>query len=163
MSSKGHYLVQCMLLGSCFSFVNLQSGSAIFSEHATSNLGNLSKYQPVGATTVQPSSVEGAVTEIIHVFVDALPHVPDHRRLPLFHHLLTTVGVEEYLHVALGLLVERQVVQASPDQQVSLYIAILMYIVYYTFCRLFCRRYSVLSLLCLVLNISPCDINSNCR
>ena len=52
------------------------------------------------------------------MFVDALPHVPDHRRLPLFTHLLATVGVEEYLHVALGLVVEKQVVQASLDQQV---------------------------------------------
>ena len=52
------------------------------------------------------------------MFVDALPHVPHHRRLPLFTHLLATMGVEDYLHVALGLLVEKQVVQASLDQQV---------------------------------------------
>ena len=62
--------------------------------------------------------------EIIHVFVDALPHVPDHRRLPLFKHLLATVGVEEYLHVALGLLVEKQVIQASLDQQVRLIVVL---------------------------------------
>ena len=54
------------------------------------------------------------------MFVDALPHVPVHRRLPFFTHLLTIVGIEEYLNVALGLLVEKQVVQASLDQQVCI-------------------------------------------
>ena len=75
-------------------------------------------YHHKGATSAQPSSVDEIVKEIIHVFVDALPHIPDHRRLPFFTHLLATVGIEEYLHVALGLLVEKRVVQASLDQQV---------------------------------------------
>lgn len=80
-----------------------------------------SKFRPQAATVAQPSSVNEVVKEIVHVFVDALPHIPDHRRIPLFRHLLATVGVEEYLHVALGLLVEKQVVQASLDQQVWLF------------------------------------------
>ncbi len=55
----------------------------------------------------------GVVKEIIQVFVDSLPHVPAHRRLPLLTHLLTSVGVsgmEGQLHTALGLLLEKQVV-----------------------------------------------------
>jgi len=49
-----------------------------------------------------PTTVGDVVTEIIRVFVDAVPHVPDHRRLPLFSHLLAMVGPPEYLHVALS-------------------------------------------------------------
>ena len=45
--------------------------------------------------------------------MDALPHIPDHRKLLLFSHLIGTVGASEYLHVALGLLVEKQVVQET--------------------------------------------------
>lgn len=66
-----------------------------------------------------PTTVEDVVTEIIRVFVDAVPHVPDHRRLPLFSHLLATVGPPEYLHVALALLTEKQVVQSDAKDQVG--------------------------------------------
>lgn len=97
----------------------MQSGSAIFTEGSTPiRGGRSSKFRPGGSASLRPSSVGGVVKEIVHVFVDALPHVPDHRRIPLFTHLLATVGVEEYLHVSLGLLMEKQVVQASLDQQV---------------------------------------------
>ena len=56
------------------------------------------------------SSIKHLVTDIVRVFVDAAPHVPPHRRLPLFSHLLSTVGPQDYLYVALGLLVEKHVV-----------------------------------------------------
>ena len=56
------------------------------------------------------STLLSAVTDIVRVFVDAAPHVPPHRRLPLFSHLLSTVGPQDYLYVALGLLVEKHVV-----------------------------------------------------
>lgn len=103
----------------------MQSGSAIFSESSLrSHHQSSTLHHYKGATLVQPASVEGVVKEIIHVFVDALPHIPDHRRLPLFTHLLATVGIEEYLYVALGLLVVKQVVQASCDQQVCIVISL---------------------------------------
>lgn len=97
----------------------MQSGSTIFTEASTRSRGHSSKFRPGPgrAASLHLSSVDGVVKEIIHVFVDALPHVPDHRRIPLFTHLLATVGVEEYLHVVLGLLVEKQVVQASLDRE----------------------------------------------
>ena len=56
------------------------------------------------------STLLSTVTDIIRVFVDAVPHVPHHRRLPLFSHLLSTIGPQDYLYIALGLLVEKHVV-----------------------------------------------------
>ena len=57
--------------------------------------------------------MEGVITEIIHIFVDAVPHIPDHRKVPLFAHLLETVGERDYLHVVVGLLVEKQAMQGK--------------------------------------------------
>lgn len=83
-----------------------------------------------------PTTVEDVVTEIIRVFVDAVPHVPDHRRLPLFSHLLATVGPPEYLHVALALLTEKQVVQSDAKDQVGK--QIYMQCLFFLFCCFFC-------------------------
>ncbi|NXU49691.1 HEAT1 protein, partial [Turnix velox] len=54
-------------------------------------------------------SVEEVVTKIVRVFVDALPHVPEHRRLPILVQLITTVGGEKFLWVLLVLLFEQYV------------------------------------------------------
>ncbi|XP_009462141.1 PREDICTED: HEAT repeat-containing protein 1 [Nipponia nippon] len=54
-------------------------------------------------------SVEEVVTKIIRVFVDALPHVPEHRRLPILAQLITTVGGDKFLWVLLVLLFEQYV------------------------------------------------------
>lgn len=59
---------------------------------------------------------------LVRVFVDASPHIPEHRQLPLFTHLITTVGSTQFLHTAVILLLEKHVVHgpASPDEnQVS--------------------------------------------
>ncbi|XP_071996832.1 HEAT repeat-containing protein 1 isoform X2 [Engystomops pustulosus] len=53
--------------------------------------------------------VEKVVERIIRVFVDALPHVPEHRRLPILSQLLETVGVERFLWVLLVLLFQQHV------------------------------------------------------
>ncbi|NXU02496.1 HEAT1 protein, partial [Buphagus erythrorhynchus] len=53
--------------------------------------------------------VEEVVTKIIRVFVDALPHVPEHRRLPILSQLITTVGGDKFLWVLLVLLFEQYV------------------------------------------------------
>ncbi len=67
-----------------------------------------------------PASVGGVVKEILQVFVDSLPHVPAHRRLPLLTHLLISVGaegaVEGQLHTTIGLLLEKQVVGTEVRQ-----------------------------------------------
>ncbi|NXD79776.1 HEAT1 protein, partial [Halcyon senegalensis] len=54
-------------------------------------------------------SVEEVVIKIIRVFVDALPHVPEHRRLPILTQLITTVGGDKFLWVLLALLFEQYV------------------------------------------------------
>jgi len=59
---------------------------------------------------------------LLRVFVDASPHIPEHRQLPLFTHLICTVGSTEFLHTTVILLLEKHVVhsQATPDEnQVS--------------------------------------------
>ncbi|XP_072523688.1 HEAT repeat-containing protein 1 [Salminus brasiliensis] len=48
--------------------------------------------------------MEAVVTRIAHVFVDALPHVPEHRRLPILKQLLDTLGPARFLWVLLLLL-----------------------------------------------------------
>ncbi|NWX47327.1 HEAT1 protein, partial [Steatornis caripensis] len=54
-------------------------------------------------------TVEEVVIKIIRVFVDALPHVPEHRRLPILVQLITTVGGDKFLWVLLVLLFEQYV------------------------------------------------------
>ncbi|XP_037318760.2 HEAT repeat-containing protein 1 isoform X2 [Pungitius pungitius] len=51
-----------------------------------------------------PSHVVAVVTRILHVFADALPHVPDHRRLPILSQLMTTLGPERFLWVLMLIL-----------------------------------------------------------
>ncbi|KAJ7987637.1 hypothetical protein DPEC_G00328550 [Dallia pectoralis] len=48
--------------------------------------------------------MEAVVTRIILVFTDALPHVPEHRRLPILTQLITTLGPARFLWVQLLLL-----------------------------------------------------------
>ncbi|XP_014122912.2 HEAT repeat-containing protein 1 [Zonotrichia albicollis] len=63
-------------------------------------------------------SVEEVVIKVIRVFVDALPHVPEHRRLPILSQLITTVGGDKFLWVLLVLLFEQYVtktVTATPS------------------------------------------------
>ncbi|XP_010210246.1 PREDICTED: HEAT repeat-containing protein 1 [Tinamus guttatus] len=58
-------------------------------------------------------SVEEVVVRIVRVFVDALPHVPEHRRLPVLAQLLATVGEERFLWVLLVLLFEQYVTRTA--------------------------------------------------
>ena len=53
--------------------------------------------------------------------MDASPHIPEHRQLPLFAHLIGTVGSTQFLHTVIILLLEKHVVHApntSDDKQV---------------------------------------------
>ncbi|XP_028625749.1 HEAT repeat-containing protein 1 [Grammomys surdaster] len=54
-------------------------------------------------------NVEEIVVKIIGVFVDALPHVPEHRRLPILVQLVNTLGAEKFLWILLVLLFEQYV------------------------------------------------------
>lgn len=48
--------------------------------------------------------MDTVVTRIMHVFADALPHVPEHRRLPVLTQLVTTLGPTRFLWVLMLLL-----------------------------------------------------------
>lgn len=50
------------------------------------------------------SHVDAVVTRIIHVFADALPHVPEHRRLPVLVQLVMTLSPARFLWVLMLLL-----------------------------------------------------------
>ncbi|XP_035389147.1 HEAT repeat-containing protein 1 isoform X2 [Electrophorus electricus] len=60
-----------------------------------------------GASASSQAATEAAVTRLLRVFVDALPHVPEHRRLPVLHQLLSALGPARFLWVLLLLLFEQ--------------------------------------------------------
>ena len=47
----------------------------------------------------------------MQVFVDAFPHIPQHRRLPLFDKLITTLGSDRFLWLMMLLLVNGHVIR----------------------------------------------------
>lgn len=49
----------------------------------------------------------------MHVFADALPHVPDHRRLPVLTQLVTTMGPAHFLWVLMLLLFKLRVLHTA--------------------------------------------------
>jgi U3 small nucleolar RNA-associated protein 10 len=57
------------------------------------------------------TAVEPVVTTVIHVFADALPEVPEHRRIPVFDKLLTTLDPEIYLWLAPTLILSNMATQ----------------------------------------------------
>uniref|UniRef100_A0A7N6BI18 HEAT repeat-containing protein 1 n=1 Tax=Anabas testudineus TaxID=64144 RepID=A0A7N6BI18_ANATE len=57
--------------------------------------------------------VDTVVTRIMHVFADALPHVPDHRRLPILTQLVTTLGPSRFLWVLMLLLFKLHATQSA--------------------------------------------------
>lgn len=57
--------------------------------------------------------VDAVVTRILHVFADALPHVPDHRRLPVLAQLVTTLGPARFLWVLMVLLFKMHATQTT--------------------------------------------------
>ncbi|KAK1794354.1 hypothetical protein P4O66_011241, partial [Electrophorus voltai] len=66
-----------------------------------------------GASASSQAATEAAVTRLLRVFVDALPHVPEHRRLPVLHQLLSALGPARFLWVLLLLLFEQHTATAS--------------------------------------------------
>ncbi|KAM3860028.1 HEAT repeat-containing protein 1 [Diretmus argenteus] len=60
-----------------------------------------------------PGRVDTVVTRIMHVFIDALPHVPEHRRLPILDQLVTTLGPARFLWVLMLLLFKQHATQTA--------------------------------------------------
>ncbi|RMX40131.1 hypothetical protein pdam_00002238 [Pocillopora damicornis] len=56
------------------------------------------KQQLPQLTKKDSASLDDIVAMLIRVFVDASPHIPEHRQLPLFAHLIGTVGSTQFLH-----------------------------------------------------------------
>ncbi|KAF9125924.1 HEAT repeat-containing protein 1 [Mortierella sp. 14UC] len=57
------------------------------------------------------------VRPVIKVFVDALFHIPKHRRLRLFSILIATLGEEDFLHVVISMMVEKYTERAGKGHQ----------------------------------------------
>ncbi|KAG1960415.1 ARM repeat superfamily protein [Pimephales promelas] len=66
-----------------------------------------------GGSAQSEGHMETVVTQIMHVFVDALPHVPEHRRLPILSQLLGTLSPSRFLWVLMLLLFKQHVTQTS--------------------------------------------------
>ncbi|XP_013878794.1 HEAT repeat-containing protein 1 [Austrofundulus limnaeus] len=57
------------------------------------------------------------VTKILHVFADSLPHVPEHRRLPVLSQLMTTLGPAHFLWVLMLLLLKLHATQSAGSEK----------------------------------------------
>ena len=57
------------------------------------------------------TAVEPVVTTVVHVFADALPEVPEHRRIAVFDKLMTTLDPEVYLWLAPTLILSNMATQ----------------------------------------------------
>ncbi|XP_031436234.1 HEAT repeat-containing protein 1 [Clupea harengus] len=68
-----------------------------------------------GSSAQSEAHMECVVTKIMHVFTDALPHVPEHRRLPILSQLLVTLGPARFLWVLLLLLFKQHATQMSAN------------------------------------------------
>lgn len=63
------------------------------------------------------SSLESAVASVTRVFVGAFPDIPEHRRLPLFAKLATTLGAAHHLWVLAAQMAEHHVAKmAAADE-----------------------------------------------
>ncbi|XP_030196428.1 HEAT repeat-containing protein 1 isoform X1 [Gadus morhua] len=71
----------------------------------------------------ETSNMDVVVIKIVHVFVDALPHVPEHRRLPILSQLVTTLGPARFLWVLMLLLFKQHATKtagSAADKEVAL-------------------------------------------
>lgn len=63
--------------------------------------------------------VDSTIASIMRVFVDALLDIPEHRRLSLFHKLLTTLDPQQYLWLFLCLVMESHTEHHTDDSKRS--------------------------------------------
>lgn len=66
-----------------------------------------------GDGTRPAGQMDAVVTRVLHVFVDALPHVPEHRRIPILRQLLCTLGASRFLWVLMLLLFKQHATSAA--------------------------------------------------
>jgi U3 small nucleolar RNA-associated protein 10 len=65
------------------------------------------------------SGVDSAVCSVLRVFADIVLHIPEHRRLLLFHKILSTLGSENSLWLLLCLVLEEHVTHSQEEQSLS--------------------------------------------
>ena len=54
---------------------------------------------------------------ILQTFVDSLPHCPEHRRMHILTNLLRVMGVDEYFHLLMLLLLKKLVHKANKQSE----------------------------------------------
>lgn len=84
---------------------------------AVKNLKSLLLLPPLQAHRLSDGSsspvMVAVVTKIMHVFADALPHVPEHRRLPVLSQLVNALGPDHFLWILLLLLLKLHATRSS--------------------------------------------------
>jgi len=65
------------------------------------------------------ADVDNHVCSVLRVFADTLLHIPEHRRLLLFHKILTTIGPEHSLWLFLCLVLEEHVIHSQEEQMLT--------------------------------------------
>ena len=55
------------------------------------------------------------MAQVLRVFIDAVPHVPDHRRLPLLSHLIHITTPSHSLYLAIGLMIKKATIHHGVD------------------------------------------------
>lgn len=56
------------------------------------------------------------MSAVLRVFADTVLHIPEHRRLVLFHKILTTLGAERSLWLFLCLVLEEHVIHSQEEK-----------------------------------------------
>eukprot|EP00795_Rhopilema_esculentum_P004548 gene4548-20800_t len=62
---------------------------------------------------VYKPKVNDIVKLVVRVFVDAVPYIPEHRRIILLHHLTHVLGSERHLYVVVAILLEKMFLKAE--------------------------------------------------
>ena len=73
--------------------------------------------QPTKSKKKASDSVSSMMTVVLRVFVDAVPHIPSHRRLVLFEKLVQVVGADQYLWRLILLYIESVTSRATASRQ----------------------------------------------
>lgn len=71
------------------------------------------------ATSKDERSLPTVVGAVLGIFVDALEHIPAHRRLRVFSTLVETVGSSAYLHTIIGLVQKKVVLIRLKEQEIK--------------------------------------------
>ncbi|GFR92021.1 HEAT repeat-containing protein 1-like [Elysia marginata] len=83
-------------------------------EKSKQNTSSKSKKKP---TNFSPDSVSNMMTVVLRVFVDAVPHIPSHRRMVLFEKLVQVMGSDQYLWRLILLYIESVTARNTVSKQ----------------------------------------------